>query len=260
MLAKIIDNSRVGPDYYKIDFKPDAELKSISPGQFFHLQIKKDRYISEPLLRRPFSVFDYDDKNNILSIVYCIAGRGTSIMSRLSPGEKVDLLGPLGRGFKTDFNKDDLLVIGGGMGSAPLNYLLKELKGNNNLQIFLGGGTYDEINYFCTRCEESNLNVYSASMDGSKGYKGTVIDLLVKKNKEMLDDIDFVFSCGPEGLLKAVQKFAIKRNLSGQVSVEERMGCGFGVCLSCVCSTTDGNKRVCKEGPVFNIKDVVFDE
>lgn len=268
MLAEITANRRVGPDYYRMDLRLDRVLENIRPGCFFHFQIRKDELIPAPLLRRPFSVFDYNKRGSLLSLVYCVVGRGTRIMARMRPGEKVDLLGPLGTGFRTDFAGKKPLLIGGGMGTAPLYYLLKELREENEPLVYLGGASAEDMVFFrdqfsklCNNSGEydSSGQVFTATMDGSCGFQGTVIDRL-QEQKMVLDEVDFVYCCGPDGLLACVQKLAAEYNLAGQVSVEERMGCGYGVCLSCSCNTTEGNKRVCKEGPVFEIGEVIFNE
>lgn len=268
MLTEIIANRQVGPDYYRLDLRLSRKLEGVRPGRFFHLQIRKDELISEPLLRRPFSVFDYSAQDCLLSLVYCVVGRGTKIMARMRPGEEVDVLGPLGTGFRTDFAGNKPLLIGGGMGTAPLYYLLKEVIKDNDPLVYLGGTTTEDMVYFRTEFgklykefgdRDCSRRLLMATLDGSCGFQGTVIDHLQEKNK-FLNDVDFVYCCGPDGMLAKVQTLAEKFGLPGQLSVEERMGCGYGVCLSCSCSTTDGNQRVCKEGPVFEIGEVIFDE
>ena len=226
------------------------------PGQFYQLKITGN-YSCDPLLRRPLSIHDFDKKKGLLSFVYRVVGRGTELLSNFVSGDKVNILGPLGNGFKKDFKKKNILIIGGGMGVAPLSYLARNLIGENKIEVFLGFNNAEEAEYFNKEFQKYSLKVRISTMDGSAGFKGNLLELLYDyiDRKEMAD---YFFSCGPRQMLKELQKLSSKYNIPGQVSLEERMGCGTGVCLSCVCKTVNGNQRVCSEGPVFNIQDVIF--
>lgn len=258
MKAKVKKNSQVGPDYYKIILKIKNNIADYQPGQFVHLKIASDS--TDPLLRRPFSIHETDNNKGIISLIYRKVGKGTKILSNYCSGKKIDLLGPLGQGFRTDFNNYNILVIGGGMGIAPLYYLVKKINKNNRPLVLIGGNNKKELEYFHTLISRLNLEIGVASMDGSVGYPGTVIDLWQKSERYKGYEPDFIYSCGPEPMLKMVQKIAREQKISGQVSLEERMGCGIGVCLSCVCKTKEGNKRLCQEGPVLTLDEVIFNE
>ncbi|MFW6269683.1 MAG: dihydroorotate dehydrogenase electron transfer subunit, partial [Bacillota bacterium] len=221
-----------------------------------HLKINKNNTF-DPLLRRPFSFFDIDKNKGIIKLVYKIVGRGTRILSKYKNGEKINVLGPLGNGFDLKSDYDKIIVIGGGMGIVPLFMLVKLLKDKfAKFQVLLGANTGNELNFFIDRFKCENIHLSIATMDGSIGYKGTVLDLWQNLNS----DAKYVYSCGPRTMLKHIKKYAENKNIPGQISLEERMGCGTGVCLSCVCQTRQGNQRVCKEGPVFPLKEVVLNE
>ncbi len=260
-MARINSNIPVGPDYYKMEIiAPDIVLSG-HPGQFVHVKISAHNSY-DPLLRRPLSINDIDRQKGLLSLIYRISGRGTELMSGLGENTEIDLLGPLGKGFKTDFKNKNILVVGGGMGIAPLYYLVKVLVKNNDVTVLFGGNSKEELNYFYKQFNRLSLNIKVATMDGSEGYQGSVIKLwedIISKEPET-GIYDFVYSCGPEIMLKKVQNLAKKINIPGQISLERRMGCGIGVCLSCVCKTKNGNQRVCHDGPVFSLSEVILDD
>ncbi len=256
-MAEILSNKKVGTDYYYMEFKDSTINEKWSPGEFLHLKVSAEKSY-DPLLRRPLSLFDVKLEEKIAGLLYCVVGRGTRILTQFEPGYEIDYIGPLGQGFSLKRNKK-ILIIGGGMGIAPLYYLTRKLvKKNNKIKILLGGNIETDINFFEKKFKNLNLDIDISLMDGSRGYKGTVIDLWQNKYKGFKPE--FIYSCGPEIMLKGIQKIAIKEDIPGEISLEERMGCGVGICLSCVCSTTDGHQRVCKEGPVFSLKEVVFNE
>ncbi len=252
-------NIPVGPDYYKMELIAPEIVLAGKPGQFVHLKVNSDNSY-DPLLRRPFSIHNIDQKYGLLSLIYRVAGKGTTRMSKFIENKEIDLLGPLGTGFKTDFKNKNILIIGGGMGIVPLYYLSKVLDGNNNILVLLGGNSAAEIDYFYNIFTDLSLEVKLATIDGGRGYQGTVVDLWENISQGEQKDPDFIYTCGPEAMLKTVQQMAREKGIPGQLLLEKRMGCGIGVCLSCVCKTVNGNKRVCREGPVFSLAEVIFDE
>ncbi len=258
-MALIRRNIPVGRDYYLMDLiAPDVALDG-SPGQFVHVKISSERNY-DPLLRRPFSIHDINPHKGLVSLVYRVTGKGTEIMSDLKENRDINLLGPLGNGFRTDFDGKNILIIGGGMGIAPLYYLAKKLLLNNDITVLLGGNCEEDLMYFNNVFNQLSLHKKLATMDGSKGYQGTVIDLWQDLQNDKKADFDFIYSCGPEIMLRRVQEIAREQNISGQLSLEKRMGCGIGVCLSCVCKTIHGNQRVCHEGPVFSLAEVILND
>lgn len=254
MLVK--SNEKVGPDIYKMILKANKRIEA-NPGQFIHLKIKNDSY--DPLLRRPFSIFDVNKKNNLLTIFYKVCGRGTKLMTEIKNGEEVDVLENLGNGFNLKMKNKNLVLIGGGMGIAPLYYLAKKLAKTNRLRVLLGAQNKEELIFLNNKFSKLDLKLDNATIDGSLGFKGNVVDLLknIIKDKQK---IDYIYSCGPTPMLKELKKIVINNDIETEASLEERMGCGVGVCLSCTVRTSNGNKRACKEGPVFPLKEVIFDE
>ena len=254
MLVK--SNKKVGPDIYKMILKANKRIEA-NPGQFIHLKIKNNSY--DPLLRRPFSIFDVNKKNNLLTIFYKVCGRGTKLMTEIKNGEEVDVLENLGNGFNLKMKNKNLVLIGGGMGIAPLYYLAKKLAKTNRLRVLLGAQNKEELIFLNNKFSKLDLKLDNATIDGSLGFKGNVLDFLknIIKDKQK---IDYIYSCGPTPMLKELKKIVINNDIETEASLEERMGCGVGVCLSCTVRTSNGNKRACKEGPVFPLKEVIFDE
>jgi dihydroorotate dehydrogenase electron transfer subunit len=256
-MGEIINNQKIAPNIYKLDILAPEISEKAQAGQFVHIKLRSDNLSYDPLLRRPFSIHDIDRGIGIITLIYRVVGRGSNLLSKYMKGEELDILGPLGRGFQIQFSAKNIFIIGGGMGIVPLYFLTRELK-NNNIKLFLGGANREEMNYFSKIFTFNNVELNMASIDGSIGFKGTVIDLLREKYNVL--KANFLYSCGPKKMLIEVQKLAKNNNIPGELSLEERMGCGIGVCLSCICKTIYGNKRVCKEGPVFPIDEVILNE
>jgi len=250
------NNEKVGPDIYKMVLKAEKKIEG-NPGQFIHLKINNDSY--DPLLRRPFSIFDINEKRKFLTIVYKVCGRGTELMKDIKNGDEVDILNNLGNGFNLKNKNKNIILIGGGMGIAPLYFLAKKIYKINKLMVLLGAKNNEELDFMNDKFSNLDVEVYNATIDGSLGFKGTIVELL----KDLIIDeqeIDYIYSCGPTVMLKEMKSLVINENIEAEASLEERMGCGIGVCLSCTVRTNNGNMRVCKEGPIFPLKEVIFDE
>lgn len=256
MILKIKSNKKIGPKIYKMQLKSSEKISG-KPGQFIHLKINSDSY--DPLLRRPFSIFDLNSKKNLLTIIYKVCGKGTQLMKKLKKEDKVEVLESLGNGFSLNKKNENIILLGGGMGIAPLYFLAKEIKDKNNIKVLLGANNQSKLNFLKNKFSKLEIEVYNATMDGSLGFEGTVIELLNNK-KINKDKIDYIYSCGPTKMLKELQSLVKNQNIEAEASLEERMGCGVGVCLSCTVKTTNGNMRACKEGPVFPLKEVIFNE
>lgn len=212
-----------------------------APGQF--LNIKLDGFY----LRRPISVCDYDDKT--ITIIYKVVGKGTEKMSEMKKGEKLDILTGLGNGFDISKSGDKPIVIGGGVGVPPMFNLAKELiKAGKKPTAILGFNTKDEV-FYKEEFEKIGADVIITTVDGSVGIKGFVTDAI--KNL----DYTYFYTCGPEPMLKAIYN---NTTTSGQLSFEERMGCGFGACMGCSCKTKYGNKRICKDGPILVKEEIIW--
>ena len=212
-----------------------------APGQFVNIAIEGC------YLRRPISVCDYDEKS--ITLIYKVVGRGTEIMSRMQPGENLDVLTGLGNGFSTAATTESPVLVGGGVGVPPLYNLAKKLQAaGKKVQVVLGFNRAEEI-FYAEEFRSLGVDVHIATADGSVGVKGFVTDAMKQIS------FDYVYTCGPLPMLKAIYAAT---ECDGEYSFEERMGCGFGACMGCSCQTTKGSKRICKEGPVLKRDEIIF--
>jgi dihydroorotate dehydrogenase electron transfer subunit len=227
------------------------ELTSIiKPGQFLNIRVSERVY---PLLRRPFSVCDVQGDH--LYLMFNIMGEGTSILAHKPIGSNLDILGPLGNGFHFDGDYETAVIVAGGLGAAPFPFVTRMLDGEKNILSFIGGRTKDDVITYNLK------NVREASDDGSRGFKGNVVQLLEKNLEQLKSQKIKIFACGPTAMLRALKDLCIKQNLECEASTECAMACGFGICQGCPIESTsekDHYLLVCKDGPVFNIKDVVI--
>jgi len=222
----------------------------VKPGQFLNVRVSINSF---PLLRRPFSICDVDGEN--IFLMFNVLGEGTKILANKQKGDLIDILGPLGNGFNLNGDYKNAIIVAGGLGSAPFPFVTRIIKDSKNILSFVGGRSKQDIITY----EMQNIQI--STDDGTLGLKGNVIQLL-EKNLDKIDiNLSKVFACGPNAMLRALKDFCIKHNLDCEVSTESAMACGFGICQGCpIESTTDDEKYllVCKDGPVFNVKDVVI--
>ena len=255
--AKLIKKEQLKSDIYKFSVQVPEIVKEAKPGNFIEIRVS-DR--TEPFLRRPISIYNLEKENGILEFIFQVKGKGTEILSKKKENDLIDIIGPLGYGtFKYDQYKN-LGIIGGGIGVFPLYELAKcAKKDNKNVNTYLGFRNKD---YVVLEDEFQNVSDYLTitTDDGSYAKQGFAINFLEKDIEE--GKIDAIYACGPLPMLKAVQKLAIEKNIPCQISLEEKMGCGLGVCLGCAVKTAKSPKdapeywHVCKAGPVFQAKDV----
>ncbi len=248
-LAKVISQECIGTGVYSMWIETKAADTAVA-GQFISVYCND----KTKLLPRPISICQVDKENGRLRIVYRVVGGGTTEMSTYKAGDSVSIIGPLGNGFMQREGKKAILI-GGGIGIPPMVQLATELKAKAEVQIV--AGYRDEL--FLTDELESNGKLYIATEDGSVGAKGNVLDAVKQEKVEA----DVIFACGPTPMLRAIKAYALENDIPCYVSLEEKMACGIGACLACVCKSTEiddhsqvKNKRVCKEGPVFNVKEV----
>ncbi len=244
--GEITENKFITKSTYILSCKVKELALAIKPGQFCNIKVT-DTYI--PLLRRPFSVCEVN--GDIVSFMISIHGKGTEILSQKRVGERLDILGPLGNSFGIDDSFDLAVFVAGGIGIAPFPYLIKSLT-NKNIIAYFGFRNKDEI---------INLNLPELNIstdDGSFGFKGTVIELLQKDLDKINAKKAKIFACGPIPMLKAVKELCEANNLNGEISTESAMACGFGICQGCPIETNDDEKYklICKDGPIFNVRDV----
>lgn len=233
-------NVNIADDVYEMHLLGNTSAITKS-GQF--VNIKVDGFY----LRRPISVCDYDE--NGITLIYKVVGNGTEVMSKIEKGTVLDLLVGLGNGFDTSKSGDKPLLIGGGMGVAPMYNLCKKLIAEGKKPIVVNGFNSDKDVYYEKEFKSLGAEVYITTVDGTNGTKGFVTD--VTKNLEYT----YFYTCGPMPMFKAVEATA---KTSGQFSFEERMGCGFGACMGCSCETKYGNKRICKDGPVLEREEIIW--
>jgi dihydroorotate dehydrogenase electron transfer subunit len=230
-----------------IHFRSPVDIPEIFPGNFAELQVPDT---PDVFLRRPFSILDVDYKEKIISFYIKVIGKGTRKLGELKPGQKVNMIYPLGNAYSINEENNNVLIIGGGSGIAPFILLGKELKKKNiNATFLLGARSARDI--LLTEQFSRYGKVLVTTEDGSMGEKGLVTQHSVFDANNF--HFDKVFTCGPDPMMKAVGMIARERNIPCEASLENMMACGFGVCLCCVTPTLEGNKRVCMEGPVFNV-------
>jgi dihydroorotate dehydrogenase electron transfer subunit len=226
--------------------------RDAKPGQFVQIRVSDSR---GPLLRRPFSIHKINKDS--LTFIYHIVGTGTQILSEAQKGIALDIIGPLGNGFSIDKNKTAVLIAGG-CGSAPLYCLEEELKKNNIESHFFMGATTQSLLLCGSDFAKIGTKLYISTDDGSCGEKCTVSALYSSYIKTLDPGKCVIYTCGPKAMMKAVSEIAEKNGIPCQASLEEYMACGIGACLGCVVETVNGNKRVCKDGPVFDSKDILW--
>ncbi|MBP3332267.1 MAG: dihydroorotate dehydrogenase electron transfer subunit [Tidjanibacter sp.] len=242
-IYKIVSNSRIAKSVYKMVLEGDTQYVT-APGQFVNIELEGK------FLRRPISVCDYDER--AITIIYKVVGAGTEQMSHMAEGEELDVLTGLGNGFDTSKAGERNLLVGGGVGVPPMYNLAKTLKAaGRQVSVVMGFNAEDEI-FYAEEFKALGVDVYVATADGSVGTKGFVTDVIREKALQY----DYFFTCGPLPMLKAL--YDATGEIGGQLSFEERMGCGFGACMGCSCQTKYGTKRICKDGPVLLKEEVIW--
>ncbi len=244
--GRIVGKSQIGRGIYSMWLQTKEIAAHAVPGQFVSLYCRD----GSRLLPRPISICEIDQEMKQLRLVYRVAGKGTEEFAGMQVGDSLTVLGPLGNGFPLERMKEKktALLIGGGIGVPPIVELAKQLEGEKKIIV----GYRDEL--FLKDELEKCGDLYVATEDGSAGTKGNVMDAI----REQKIEGDIIYACGPAPMLRALKAYALEKDIECWISMEERMACGIGACLACVCQSTevDGhshvhNKRVCKEGPVF---------
>ena len=254
--AKLLKKEELKSGIFKFSVKADEIVNTAKAGNFIEIRVNDD---IEPFLRRPISIYNMDKEKGILEFIFQEKGKGTKILSTRREGEFIDIIGPLGFGtFKYD-NFENLAIIGGGIGVFPLYELAKCASNNKNVNTYLGFRNKDLV-VLENEFKNVSNNLIITTDDGSYAKKGFAIDFLKKDIEE--GKIDSIYACGPLPMLKAVKELALEKNIPCQISLEEKMACGLGVCLGCAVKTAKSPKdapeywHVCKAGPVFQAKDV----
>lgn len=247
--AVIVSQKCIGTDIYDMVLSFPRGAKEAKPGQFIAMYCED----GTKLLPRPISICGIDAENGTLRVVYRIAGEGTRLFSKMKEGDSLEVLGPLGNGFT--MKEEKAIIVGGGIGIPPMLELAKQLSCEKTVVL----GYRDEL--FLKEEFDACTDVVVATEDGGCGTKGTVIDAINEANV----DGAVIYACGPMPMLKALAEYAEAHDMEAQISLEERMACGIGACLGCICKTKKkdhhtnvNNQRICKDGPVFDAKEVVF--
>ena len=240
-IFEIVENTALTDSVYRMVLRGDVSAVA-APGQFVNI------LLDGLYLRRPISVCDVSD--NTLTIIYKVVGKGTEQMSRMETGS-LDVLTGLGNGYDLSLSGEKPVLLGGGVGVPPMYLLAKRLIAQGKkVSVILGFNTQSEV-FYEKEFKALGAEVTVTTVDGSYGTKGFVTDVL----KNM--DYTYFYTCGPEPMLKAVYKAS---RTSGQMSFEKRMGCGFGACMGCSCKTLTGYKRICKEGPVMQKEEILWED
>ena len=235
----IKSNTALTKDVMKMVLEGDTSAITAS-GQFVNIALEGK------FLRRPISVCDYD--NSTLTIIYKVVGKGTAQMKEMAAGQQLDILTGLGNGYDLSCAGDSPVLLGGGVGVPPMYHLAKKLVAmGKSVSVILGFNTASEI-FYEEEFKALGCSVTVTTVDGSYGVKGFVTDALPARYSHF-------YTCGPEPMLKAVYRATVT---SGQMSFEERMGCGFGACMGCSCKTLTGYKRICKDGPVMRKEEIAW--
>ena len=241
-IFKILTNEALTSNVYRMTLEGDTSAIT-APGQFVNIRLEGK------FLRRPISVCDWEDGK--LTLVYKVVGHGTAQMAAMAPGESLDILTGLGNGYDLTLTGEHPVLVGGGVGVPPMFGLAKHLRAmGKEVQVILGFNTREEI-FYEEAFQALGCTVYVTTVDGSYGVKGFVTDAM----KDL--HYSHFCACGPEPMLKALYAAS---TTSGQMSFEERMGCGFGACMGCSCKTLTGNKRICKDGPVMKKEEILWDQ
>ncbi|MBU4002377.1 MAG: dihydroorotate dehydrogenase electron transfer subunit [Proteobacteria bacterium] len=260
--VRVLHNRCVGPSYYKIGLETGYGMDEVQPGQFVMIQIPG---LADALLRRPFSIyrtFGGPSKPQAIEVLYRVVGKGTDRLSYIKEGELLSILGPLGKGFSVAPDSGLVYVIAGGIGMAPLNFLILRLldKGfdTNKIRLFFGGRSISDA-VLMEDLKPVLPNVRVATEDGTLGQKALVTDLAETEIRQTPPDM--ICACGPMAMLKKIGEMALQYKIPCQVSLEAIMACGLGACLGCAMQNTLAENQyvhVCKDGPVFNLKDFRF--
>lgn len=248
--AKLLSNKRVKDNYLHCILEAPAIAKNARPGEFVNIRITDTL---DPLLRRPLSI--HAVKGRTIEVLYEVVGRSTQVLSEKKAGESLDIIGPLGNGFSILDTRYSILVAGG-MGVAPLVFLAKKI-GGRRATVLIGAKTKNHIH--CEKeFKELGCEVKVSTDDGSKGFKGRITGLLKNLLSTTDSRLSNIYACGPRPMLKEIALISKEKNIPAQISLEEHMACGIGACLGCVVNTKDGYKRVCKDGPVFEAKEIIW--
>ena len=257
--AVILSNQQVGPRLHLMVLEAPEIAARVAPGQFVHMKVPR---MDDHILRRPFSIYAADAAAGTVDILYQVVGYGSDHMTGLEAGLCAELMGPVGTGWHAGENVERALLVAGGVGAAPLFMLAEQLVGRGvKLDVVLGAQTeqalvcrsrYEELLGCCPNCSTDDGTF------GRAGFCTSLVEEALAAAENEGRPYDYLAVCGPEPLMRIVARLAQAHGVPAQVSMEKRMACGIGACLSCVVDTVDGKKRACVDGPVFDSQKVVW--
>ena len=250
VVASVLSNEEILPGIHVLWVQAPGIASAARPGQFVMVRVGQHY---EPLLRRPLAVHRVSPFRTPtqFALAFAVVGRGTKWLSQRVPGDTIDVLGPLGNGFAV--NSGNLLLVAGGLGIAPLVALAEQqLAQGATITLVMGAATRNQL--YPDSLLPGGIRLVIATEDGSAGEKAMASDL----TPGLISDADQVFACGPISMYESMHRLALLTRKSVQVSMEARMGCGFGVCLGCAIETRQGMKLVCHDGPVFELRDIMW--
>jgi dihydroorotate dehydrogenase electron transfer subunit len=247
--AKVISNVSITPNVFLMWLEAPEIASIVQPGQFVMVKCGGDN-----LLRRPFSINRVSDDKTKLALLLSTVGKGTQWLSEQKEGSLIDILGPLGNGYSIQSDSQNILLLAGGVGIAPLYFLAQEAIRRECSVILTQGAS--KAAHLYPKTLPTGLELVTLTEDGSAGKKGMVTDLI----PEYIDWADQIFACGPSPMYRTMAKMPQLKDRPMQISLEVRMGCGFGVCYGCTVKTKQGLKQVCQDGPIFELNDIIWDE
>lgn len=251
----ITENSWVSHDVKRLTFRAPQLAAVALPGQFVNIKVNSTY---SPLLRRPFSLNRIDSERQAVSVLYKLVGEGTGLLAELKPGDRIDVLGPLGNTFSVAEDCQDSIIVAGGIGIAPFYPLAHRLlRAGQSVTCIMGARCREDMNEM-EELRALGVNVLCATEDGSEGMRGLVTDVLKAHLRNT--PCSMAYACGPNPMLKAVKEVCSSHDTPLQLSLESHMACGLGVCLGCTCGKTDGEGywHICKDGPIFWAEEVVL--
>ena len=245
--AKVESIEKINEQTFLLKLFSPSIASSGKPGQFCNVKVSER---TDPLLRRPFSICNVEGES--IYFLFDIHGEGTKLLSSKKLGDEIEILGPLGKGFVYDGSYDTAVIVAGGLGTAPFPFLINRLAKDKKVAAFVGARSKNLV------LQHGLKNISVATDDGSMGFHGTVVDLLKKEISSIAKNKFRIFGCGPNPMMKALQKYAVENDFDCQISVEGAMACGFGICQGCPIEASDGESYllVCKDGPVFDARKV----
>lgn len=258
--GEILVHEKLNKSDYRLVLSLPEIIDQVKPGQFLHVKCGPG---VDPLLRRPISIHQYNQNKGEIVLLYRVFGKGTEQLATRKVGEELDIMGPLGNGFDLTELKEKILVVGGGIGSAPLLALIEKIvELDKEVTVLLGARNKEQLLYQ-DELADLPVELKVATNDGSAGYKGYATGLVEQELDQ--NEYEQIFACGPTPMLEAMQSL-VSKDIKMQLSLEERMGCGTGACLSCVCKVKVESdegfeyRKACTDGPVFKASEVILDE